>query len=100
MKVIFFGLLTVLLLAAALLSAQTNQTFQELKANAEKGDAEAQYGLGLAYARGEGVTNNEAEATKWFRKAAEQNNADAQFTLGSYYAFGEGMAKDEVEAAK
>ena len=45
MKVIFSALITVLLLAAAPLAAQTNQTIQELKANAEKGDAEDQLGL-------------------------------------------------------
>ena len=93
MKAIFLGLLTVLLLAAAQLSAQTNQTIQELKANAEKGDAEAQLRLGLDYYSGLGVINDDAEAFKWISKAADQNYADAQYFLGC-------VAEDRVEAVK
>ena len=37
---------------------------------AEQGDAQAQYNLGLAYARGEGVTQNPVEAHMWFNLAA------------------------------
>jgi TPR repeat protein len=96
MKVIFLGLLTILLLAAAPLSAQTNtnQTIQELKANAEKGDAKAQLGLGLVYFIGDSLTKDYAESAKWVRKAAEQNLVLAQNTLGQYYTQGIGVAKD------
>jgi hypothetical protein len=100
MKAIFLGLLTILLLAAAPLSAQTNQSVQELKVNAEKGDAKAQYTLGLCYHEGQGVTKDYSEAVKWFRKAAEQGFADAQFTLGSEYRKGEGVSKNIAEAVK
>ena len=37
---------------------------------AEQGDAQAQYNLGLAYARGEGVTQNAVDAHMWFNLAA------------------------------
>src|SRR6516225_5945556 len=37
---------------------------------ADQGDAQAQYNLGLAYARGEGVTQNAVEAHMWFNLAA------------------------------
>jgi TPR repeat protein len=30
-----------------------------------------------------GVTKDEAEAVKWFRKAAEQNNIGGQYSLGA-----------------
>ena len=46
--------------------------FEETKIEAEKGDADAQNELGFAYANGEGVVKNEAEAVKWYRKAADQ----------------------------
>ena len=45
---------------------------------AEQGNADAQQALGLIYAKGDGVTQDNAEAVKWFRKAAEQGNGSAQ----------------------
>ena len=67
---------------------------------AEKGDADAQVNLGWMYANGQGVTKDEVEAVKWFRKAADQGNADGQSNLGLMYENGRGVAKDEVEAYK
>ena len=49
--------------------------------HAEQGNAAAQLKLGLMYAKGKGVPEDDAEAVKWFRKAAEQGHARAQ--LGS-----------------
>jgi uncharacterized protein len=40
------------------------------KLAAEQGDAQAQYNLGLAYARGEGVTQDIVKAHMWFNLAA------------------------------
>ena len=56
--------------------------------------------VGFAYFTGYGVTENAAEAVKWFRKAAEQGDATAQYNLGCCYANGEGVAKDPAEAVK
>jgi S1-C subfamily serine protease len=82
-------------------SSVTNSgTIAELKANAEKGDADAQFNLGAIYDEGKDVAQNYAEAVKWFRKAAEQGDARAQNNLGSYYAKGYGVAKDDTEAVK
>jgi uncharacterized protein len=65
------------------------------------GDAKSQERLGAAFFLGKGgLTKDEVEAVKWFRKAAEQNLADAQYNLGVCYDSGEGVAKDEVEAYK
>ena len=47
------------------------ETFEETRAKAEQGDAEAQFNLGSCYDNGEGVEMNKTEAVKWFRKAAE-----------------------------
>ena len=49
---------------------------------AEQGDAMAQYNLGHACFRGEGVPQDYTQAVYWWRKAAEQGDADAQFMLG------------------
>jgi hypothetical protein len=100
MKAIFLGCSLFCCLATAPLSAQATQTIQELKTNAEKGDALDQLGLGLLYYIGKDVTNDDVEAVKWVRKAAEQNLPLAQKTLGQFYAQGIGMAKDMGEAAK
>ena len=72
--------------------------FQEYKAKAEQGDAEAQFSLGFCYDDGRGVAKNYAQAAKWYRKAAEQFYAEAQLILGCCFANGQGVGKDIVEA--
>jgi TPR repeat protein len=80
---------------------ETNSAaFEETKAKAEKGDAEAQWILAGCYAGGQGVAQDQAVAVKWHRKAAEQNYADAQVNLGFCYADGLGVTQDYVQAYK
>ncbi len=43
----------------------------------EQGDAAAQISLGVMYEYGEGVTQDYAEAMKWYRLAAEQGDSNA-----------------------
>ena len=74
--------------------------FEQTKANAEQGNAEAQYNLGWMYLKGEGVEQNLKEAVKWYRKAAEQGLAEAQCNLGLIYQNGEGVLEDDKEAVK
>ncbi len=74
------------------------ESLADLRAKAEKGDAIAQYSLGMRYANGWGVAKDPSEVVKWFRKAAEQGLPDAQYYLSGYYRRGEGVAKDETEA--
>ena len=74
--------------------------FARLKIDAEKGDAMAQYRLGLCYAWGQGVSKDNVEAAKWFRKSAEQNDHEAQCALGSCYLNGDGVTKDIGEGVK
>uniref|UniRef100_UPI000667786E tetratricopeptide repeat protein n=1 Tax=Haemophilus influenzae TaxID=727 RepID=UPI000667786E len=50
---------------------------------AEQGDANVQFNLGVMYAEGQGVKQDDFEAVKWYRKAAEQGYANAQANLGS-----------------
>jgi hypothetical protein len=49
---------------------------------AERGDAKAQYFLGVLYANGHGVRWNYIEAYKWFLLAAERGNKNAGEVLG------------------
>jgi TPR repeat protein len=76
------------------------RTFNEIRVRAERGDAKAQFDLGCAYVKGDGLAKDEVEAVKWYRKAAEQGNPDAQFALSFCYYNGVGVAKEEEEAAK
>jgi hypothetical protein len=70
------------------------------KAKAERGDADAQKNLGKIYAKGQGVTQDYAQAAKWYRQAADQGHAGAQAALGELYEAGRGVAHDDTEAAK
>ena len=70
------------------------------RVHAGQGHAGAQYNLGLMYANGEGVPEDDAEAVKWYRKAAEQGHASGQFNLGGMYANGWGVPEDDAEAVK
>ena len=79
------------------------QTFDEAVAAytlAEQGVASAQFELGLMYAEGEGVPEDDAEALRWCRLAAEQGYAPAQHYLGHMYYNGEGVPKDDAEALR
>jgi len=76
------------------------ETLEETVAKAEQGDAISQNKLGGFYALGLGVTEDKAEAVKWYRKAAEQDNILAQYELGTCYAGGQGIEKNDIEAVK
>ena len=70
------------------------------KIAAEEGQAIAQLMLGLMYANGEGVPENNAEAVKWYKRAAELGNDKAQFNLGYMYFNGMGVPENNTEAVK
>ncbi|MBS0181297.1 MAG: sel1 repeat family protein [Nitrospira sp.] len=61
---------------------------------AERGDARAQYNLGLLYASGLGVTHDYQAALKWHRMAAKQGHAGAQSELAQMYSKGQGVPQD------
>jgi hypothetical protein len=66
----------------------------------EQKDSRGQYGMGLMYDLGTGVSMNFEEAVKWYQLSAEQGNADAQNNLATMYAEGEGVEKDAHKAEK
>ena len=86
--------LAAMMLSLSAMAADFNQT-QRL---ANQGDADAQYMLGLMYAKGEGVPQDYAKARQWFEKAANQGNADAQYGIGWMYYEGEGVPQDYAKA--
>ena len=92
------GLVLLALAVRAPLAAQ--EAFETLLQAAEQGDPEAQYNLGEAYRKGEGVLKDDAEAARWYRMAAEQGHRYAQGSLGLAYRKGEGVLKDDAEAVR
>jgi TPR repeat protein len=69
-----------------------------LRARAERGEAEAQYKLGLALVRSMNVKMDLAQGVAWIQKAAVQEYPDAQYELGQMYQRGQGVPRDQAQA--
>lgn len=81
-------------------SKDSAEAFKWFKKAAEQGDAEAQFGLGVMFANGNGTPQDYAMAARWFIKAAEQGNTAPNFYLGLLYENGLGVTKNYAEAVK
>src|SRR6266496_4967168 len=82
--------------AAVAFVAQLSAT--SLYEAAERGDAEAQFNLGMMYSTGLGIEKDDSAAFRWNQKAAEQGHKEAEFILGLMFHEGAGTAKDETQA--
>lgn len=71
-----------------------------LEARAQRGDAMAQYRLGLLYALGEGVVQDYQHAAQLFRTAAEAGLAEAQYNVAVMYGEGVGVERNVSEAIR
>jgi hypothetical protein len=60
----------------------------------------AQFNLGVHYADGTAVAQDDAEAVRWYRLAANQGLARSQFHLGLCCMDGTGVAQDDTEAVR
>jgi TPR repeat protein len=90
-------------LMIGLTSPAVAQTLKDAAARirplAEQGEARWQYFLGTCYDNGiGGVSQDYAEALKWYRKAAEQGYGDAFAGMAGMYAGGYGVPKNYVLA--
>jgi len=83
-------------------SYDKNQNYKEAFAwyskAANYGLARAQYNLGVMYAEGRGVPQDDKKALDWYSKAANQGDAGAQYNLGQMYRTGRGVAQDNKKA--
>ena len=95
--VVSLMLCTIIFSSAETLVAQSDE-IDELRRAADQGHAKAQNNLGTAYAKGEGVPQDYAQALVWYRLAADQGHAKAQNNLGTAYAKGEGVPQDYAQA--
>lgn len=77
-------------------------TFNAMLALANKGDAEAQYHVGMMYNNGIGTQQDPQQAFGWFQKSASSNDPLGAYKLGCYYAgqFAGVVKTDENEALK
>lgn len=109
------GLQCIALLGAAALAATALRAAQDLPDverqvqglmvealidRAAGGDPVAQFQLGGLYSRGDGVTQDDAAAARWWRLAAEQGFAEAQNELGTVLSEGIGVEADAAEAMR
>ncbi|APE42086.1 hypothetical protein BOO69_00675 [Sulfitobacter alexandrii] len=71
-----------------------------LSSAAKRGDAEAQYYLGLLLMAGQGVAPDPKAAFDWFLAAGEAGNPAAQYELSKAYSRGVGTDKNPEEALR
>lgn len=62
------------------------------------GDPSAQFTLGLAHIKGNGVPRDPQEGVKWLRRAARQGHSAAQLNLGVAFALGKGVRQGDMQA--
>ena len=80
-------------------SSYTDSVASDLKttqAAADRGDADAQFSMGIYYANLH--AHDYPQASHWFLQAAMQNHSLAQFNLGVMCALGQGIQKDDAKA--
>ncbi len=104
-----FAALILVVSALTLSSAQDYSRFSALQQNAEKGDANSQYLLGLyyedpqlyvrRYPDASTKSSDYAAALKWLTESSVQGNVDALDALGQMYENGEGVPENDSMAA-
>ena len=81
-------------------SQAEKQQFEMAKAQADRGDARAQFALGNLYFLGTGTRRDLIKAARWHRKAAEQGLVQAQLRVAFDNLNGVGVKPDPIEATK
>ena len=80
---------------------QQKRGLRAIRSLAEKeGHPEMKCILASMYDSGDRITQDHAEAARWYRLAADQGDDESQYQLGRKYYMGEGVEKDEVEAVR
>ena len=84
---------------AAYQGGKYRTALKQLQPLASKGDAVAEYHLGLMYRDASGVKRNVGKAAAHFRRAADAGNAAARCALGNLLSEGQGLPQDHKQAA-
>lgn len=69
---------------------------QELSLAARSGNAEAEELIGVMYASGLGVEQDDMRAFEWYLRASMKGHAGAQSGVGWYYEVGRGMPTPDL----
>ena len=73
----------------------TNQSkFDQLKQQAEEGNAQSQFELANLYALGNGIEQSDVLAYVWYKAAADNGFLEAEYFLGECYFNGVGVEKN------
>lgn len=81
-------------------AADDTATFNAMMTLAGKGDAEAQYHVGMMYNNGIGTKQDTKQAFEWFQKSAAAGDPLGAYKLGCYYdGQGAGVVEQNVEEA-
>ena len=83
-------------------NASESDSFKAMVVLANKGDAEAQYHVGMMHNNGIGTQQDPRQAFEWFQKSAASNDPLGAYKLGCYYD-GQGagiVTSDSNEALK
>ena len=83
-------------------NANEADTFNAMVVLANKGDAEAQYHVGMMHNNGIGTQKDPKQAFEWFQKSTASNDPLGAYKLGCYYAgqFAGVVTPDANEALK
>jgi TPR repeat protein len=95
MLLVFSVLLLVPKLALDAADADVERALAVVRAQAEAGDAVAQFSLGSITYFG---AQDPSQGIAWIQKAAAQQFAPAEFHMGQVYDFGFGVAQDDRQA--
>ncbi|WP_028492055.1 tetratricopeptide repeat protein [Thioalkalivibrio sp. ALE19] len=68
--------------------------------NAQRGDRDAQFDVGMAHYTARGTEQDDAAAAEWFAQAAEQGHARAHYFLGYLHATGRGVPVDAEKSGE
>lgn len=71
---------------------------KKLTEDAQNGDVNAQYNLGVLYFEGKDAPQDYMEAAKWYGAAADQGDKQAQFNLGLMFYRGIGLQQNYLYA--
>lgn len=101
MNSILARIIALLLMAIACLASTDEEKVAATRSAAEKGNAAAQFFVGLRYHEGaNGYPKEPEKAAFWWKKSAEQEFPDAEVGLGELYLSGRGVRQDLTEAIK
>ena len=73
-------------------------SLEELNRQADAGDPLAQIRMGLRYAKGRGLPQDDEQAFLWYARAAERKVPLAQFLVAEAWFHGRGVRQDDEEA--